>query len=465
MKDCCGSLIGLPQIDGTCHPSFVGALWREPSLLVCVFCTPDGDGIFKGTFDMTKDIIFGTVFVCAALTVSSMRARAEDNTQQPATDNNQPAASPTPPPLLAPGMAGPLEANPKPMTYDLGPAGNIYITGVVSGLGLWQSNPFPGDRTIQADVSNAQAFVQKTDGLLQFFVQAGAYSLPALGVPYIRAGDAIDAFYGPLPQAFIKLAPTDNFSIVAGKLPTLIGAEYTFSFENMNIQRGLLWNQENAVNRGVQVNYIAEPFVFQVSWNDGFYSNVYSWLWGSVAYVVDEANSVSFIGGGNTRHTSVSTTATPLFQNNQQIYNLIYTHTAGPWTFQPYLQYTHVPSLPEFGAPGSASTWGAALLMKYNFGSDSTPAGWRVAGFNLPIRLEYISSTGSVANGAPNLLYGPGSNAWSITLTPTYQYKIFFARAEFSYVGAGNTTPGLAFGANGTNTSQTRGLLEVGLLF
>jgi len=53
-------------------------------------------------------------------------------------------------------------------------------------------------------------------------------------------------------------------------LPTLVGAEYTFSFENMNIERGLLWNQENAVNRGVQLNYAADPFTFAFSWNDGF---------------------------------------------------------------------------------------------------------------------------------------------------------------------------------------------------
>jgi len=86
-------------------------------------------------------------------------------------------------------------------------------------------------------------------------------------------------------------------------------------------------------------------------------------------------------------------------------------------------------------------------------------------GVSLPVRLEYISSTGSLANGAPNLLYGPGSNAWSITLTPTYQYKIFFVRAEFSHVKANSTTPGLAFGPGGTNTTQTRGVFEIGFLF
>jgi hypothetical protein len=76
-----------------------------------------------------------------------------------------------------------------------------------------------------------------------------------------------------------------------------------------------------------------------------------------------------------------------------------------------------------------------------------------------------MASTGSLANGAPNLLYGPGSSAWSITLTPTYQYKIFFARAEISHVGTNSTTSGLVFGRDGNNTTQTRFLFETGILF
>ncbi len=158
----------------------------------------------------------------------------------------------------------------------------------------------------------------------------------------------------------------------------------------------------------------------------------------------------------------MSTLATPLFLNNEQLYNVIYTHTSGAWTFQPYLQYTHVPEIPEIGSLHDASTIGAALLMSYNFDSSDIA---KVPGFSLPVRLEYISSTGSVANGAPNLIYGPGSKAWSVTLTPTYQLNSFFARAEFSYVGAKDTTPGLAFGSDGNAKSQTRGLLEVGIIF
>ena len=162
-------------------------------------------------------------------------------------------------------MAGPLAANPNPISFDAGPLGPVYVTGAVSALGLWQNNTFPGDQHSLASLSNGQFFFQKTEGFFQYFVQAGAYTLPSLGTPYINTPKATGDFYGPLPQAFVKVAPTDEFSISAGKLPTLIGAEYTFSFENMNIERGLLWNQENAVNRGVQANYTAGPLAFAQS--------------------------------------------------------------------------------------------------------------------------------------------------------------------------------------------------------
>ena len=149
-----------------------------------------------------------------------------------------------------------------------------------------------------------------------------------------------------------------------------------------------------------------------------------------------------------------------MFQNNETLFTLSYTYNLAPWTVTPYFQFTHVPQESEIGAFSSASTIGGAILANYTFGDDSP-----LPGISLPIRFEYIGSTGSAAAGAPNLLYGPGSNAWSITLSPTYQYKIFFARAEISHVGTSSTTSGLVFGPNGTNTTQTRGIIEVGILF
>jgi hypothetical protein len=50
-------------------------------------------------------------------------------------------------------------------------------------------------------------------------------------------------------------------------------------------------------------------------------------------------------------------------------------------------------------------------------------------GFFLGARLEYVGTTGS-----NNLLYGPGSGAFAVTVTPAYRYRYFFLRAGFAWV-------------------------------
>ena len=357
--------------------------------------------------------------------------------------------------LSTPAMSGPLSANPDPISLDAGPLDKIYVGGVLSGLGFWQSNHVPGDQEWRADLSNGQLFVQKTSGWFQFYVQAGGYSLPSLGTAYLTTGDTISDTFGAVPVAYLKLAPSDSFSVEAGKLPTIIGDEYTFTFQNMDIERGLLWNQEPAISRGIQANYTAGPFNFALSWNDGFYSDRLNWISGSAAYTIDSSNSVSFIAGGNTGHTGYSSFATPLAQNNGDIFNLIYTWTSGPWTVSPYVQYANVSADSAIGIVHSASTTGGALLVSYALNDD-----WKVAG-----RAEYISASGSAVAGTPNLLYGPESHAWSFTVTPTWQHGIFFARGEGSYVSAGNATAGDVFGPSLDQTSQARLLLEAGVLF
>jgi hypothetical protein len=63
------------------------------------------------------------------------------------------------------------------------------------------------------------------------------------------------------------------------------------------------------------------------------------------------------------------------------------------------------------------------------------------------------------------LLYGPNSSAWTFTITPTYQFEQYFMRFEASLVKAVNATAGASFGVNGTNTSQVRGMVELGILY
>jgi hypothetical protein len=366
------------------------------------------------------------------------------------------AAPPPASPVSLPAMSQTLSGNTKPLKIDAGPLGGLYVTGALTGIGLWQDNPLPGDENTQLDVTNGQVVVQKVDGPIQFLLEGGAYSFPAVGTAYLRAGKTTSATFGGLPVWFVKFAPNDAFSVQAGDLPTLIGAEYGFTFQNVNIQRGLIWNQENIINRGVQANYTTGPLALSVAWSDGYFSDRYSWVTGLATYTIDSANSVAFSAGGSVNTETISNSVTPLLQNNSSIYNLVFTHTSGPWTIIPTLQYNNVPSDSKIGTTKNVWTFGAGLYGIYAMDG----------GYSLAARAEYISSSGNRNDPASdNLLYGPGSNAWSLTITPTWQNKFFFARCEASYVKATSATPGFVFGNRGTDTNQARLLVETGFIF
>ena len=302
----------------------------------------------------------GAVIVCMGL----VSVGTAQNTPAPAqAEQSGPpqVAAAAPSPLSTPSITGPLLSQP-PAMFNAGPFGDIAVNGVLSGGGLWQSNHIPGDSNTQAALTNGQVFIQKTNGWFQFYIQAGAYDIISLGLPFLPTDKTITDLYGPVPVAYLKLQASKNTSFEIGSLPTLIGAEYTFSFENMNIERGLLWNQENAVTKGIQVNQTMGKFTASLAWTDGFYSNRYTWLSGSLAYA-NGPHAISFVAGGNYDKTAFQTYATPV-QNNSSIYNVIYTYTKGPWIIQPYYQYTTVPTNRSIGScrartPMAAPSWPA----------------------------------------------------------------------------------------------------------
>ncbi len=400
-------------------------------------------------------VCFIALFFVVLAALPSLGQNAPSDSQSapsatPADSTATPTKPADPQPLPMPSMSGPLQTA---VPHEV-EGGKLAVTGILTGIGWTEGNHISGDSATHWDVSNAQLFVQKTSGWWQFYLQGGAYNLPAIGVPFLSTADTIKNIYGPFPQGYAKFVK-GNFNVEIGALPTLIGAEYTFSFQNMNIERGLLWGQENAVNRGIQLNETYKKWTLALSWNDGFYSNRYTWLSGSATYAFNSSNSLIFVAGGNAGAYAKSTLATPLALNNSQIYNLIYTYTKGSWVVQPYFQYTDVPTNAKIGIAKGASTKGGALLATYNF----------KRGFSLAPRVEYIVSTGSVSNGAVNLLYGPDSGAFSFTVTPTYRKDAFFLRGDLAVVHATSMTPGFGFGTTGQSANQPRGVLEAGFMF
>jgi hypothetical protein len=234
-----------------------------------------------------------------------------------------------------------------------------------------------------------------------------------------------------------------------------MGAESTFTYQNFNIERGIVWNQENAINRGIQVNQaLGKYLAASVSWNDGYYSNRYSWLSGS-ATLTKGPHVLVYDGMGNLGQTAYQTAATPV-ANNSYMHAVIYTYTKGPWIVSPYFQYSKLPTNLKVGVAKGTSATGGALNVSYAFKS----------GFSIPARVEYLTSSGGATDGSVNLLgFGAGSGGVTFTATPTYQKGGMFLRSDLGVVHATDSTPGDVFGKTGTDTSQFRFVLEFGFIF
>ncbi|CAM2822541.1 hypothetical protein JHFBIEKO_1759 [Methylobacterium mesophilicum] len=407
-----------------------------------------------------------------------------------AADLQTKAPVPVPPPaepckatLLGPTYGGLIKANPNPTCFSAGPLGDLYVGGAVTGYAYTQTNPFASfstpaapndrDRAARVDFSNLQGIIQKPEGAFQFYVQAGAYSIPQLGFPTLGTFTQTDLLFGPVPVAFGKIQINDEWSVQGGRMFTLIGTELLFTYQNLNINRGLLFVQENFINHGVQVNYSSGPLSVSLAGTDGFFSNEISWLTGNVAYKLDDFNTIGVNGGLNLGRTNAFERsaryqfATPNFQQNSGIFNINYTYANGPWIISPYFQFTNVERDERIGINSSASTFGGALLAAYSFNDI----------FSLAGRVEYTEQTGVRGGNTPNLLgFGPGSNAFSVTVTPTFTFDRYFFRVEYAHVELGGITrasvldggtisPGTGFGRYGTRTSQDRYMVETGITF
>jgi hypothetical protein len=398
--------------------------------------------------------------LCASLLTTAIAAGAQGpsttSTAAPAQADAASAApaAAAPTPLSTFVLTGPLQWLP-PATFDAGPLGKLYVNGIVTGFSQFQTNHIPGDDNAQATLSNGQVFIQKADGKVQYFIQAGVYTMQALSVPFVDAQTTIKNTYGPVPVAYLKLQAAKNTQFLIGSLPTLMGAESTFTYQNFNVERGIVWNQENAINRGIQVNQTLNKYLSaSLSWNDGYYSNRYSWLSGSVT-LTKGPNVLVYDGMGNLGQTKFQTAATPI-QNNGYMHAVIYTYTKGPWIVSPYFQYGKLPTNPQVGVFKSTSATGGALNVSYAFKK----------GFSLPARVEYLTSSGSTTDGSINLLgFGAGSSGTTFTATPTYQKGGMYVRGDLAWVHAFDYTPGSAFGTTGTNGNQFRGVLEFGFIF
>lgn len=343
-------------------------------------------------------------------------------------------------------------------------AGDWQFNAALTGLGASQSNAAADTPRNYGDISNAQVVITKPTGMLQLFAIAGYYSIPDLTTSYLRAATQTRTTWGALPVAYASIVPHENWSLNVGKLFALGGAEGTLSYENINIQRGLLWGQTNSISQGAQVNYQDDTWSSSLSWTDGADSGKYNWVGVSAGYKLSPQTTITAVWNGSLSGNAADSARTPLLQNNSQITNLLFSYKGDHWGLTPYLQYSVVPPNPTIGIYGTSSSQGAGLLATYRI-TPLVDGQLPKKNISLPFRLEFMNTSGNSGTSANNLLYGPNSGAYSLTLTPTIQNGPLFARLEGSYVRALNYLDGSAFGPTGNTPTQARIMFEAGILY
>lgn len=284
------------------------------------------------------------------------------------------------------------------------------------------------------DIADFLLSYGKDTGTLRYDIVAGTYALPVVGQTLYptSAADSNAQLYGYIPVAFVAYAPTDRLVISAGKQAALLGQENAFTYQNVNVERGLAWSAEPSFSRGVRIGYSAGSIALALEFNDGYYSGSYRAIEGlaGVALNASAAVQVAFI----VPHRDSPPNPTASIANKAE-YDLMFEQRVGKLQLTPYALYIESPASAALGYRRTESALAASLIADY------TVNGY----FSLGGRYEYFANHSGIADASANadlVGYGPGSWATSLTLTPEYKFGAYFVRAEVSRarVGSGAQT-------------------------
>jgi hypothetical protein len=373
--------------------------------------------------------------------------------------------------MLAVQSAQASMSGPAQIQIDGGPVGPLQISGGFDGYGYAMSNAQFGTKTSGVQLGNALIELQKNSGVLQFTLEVGAYSSFVLGYPPGTATAGGQNYFSesPLYAGYVTLAPSSHFSISAGQLNSLEGYEGAQDWNNYNTLVSELFYVENAQNRGVEIAVNGGPVTATVSLSDGYFTKVTNYIQYLLTYAPNTNSSYNLFGAFNLGITGPNVSGIGnLLYNNSSMVGAYYTYTNGNFTMTPEVQYQYNKTINKYGNAGyilggPTSNIGLALFADYQFGSNGP---WSIGSF-----VEYASESykkGAVYSGiSPDYFgFGPGSNLYGVSVTPTWQYKDIFARADLGFIhvnpGSGAAGP---YGQNGTAKNQVTGLLEAGLLF
>ncbi|MCX8075521.1 MAG: porin [Aquificaceae bacterium] len=328
------------------------------------------------------------------------------------------------------------------------PLGTLKLSGALTVYGTYTNNKIlPDEKKTSYDVGSALLKIEKPAEPFGFTLIGGAYAVPVLGLPFANTSTTTDPF-SALPVAYGEYTLMKDVSIQAGKLPTIIGYESAFTYQNNYIQRGLVWNMQPVVHHGVRLNYNLKPIVVKLGINDGFYTlsttSAKPAIEGSVSYKLSDDNAFSFNFILPSKSSKPNVTASP---TNKRELNLLATYKVDKTSIGVDLMYVEAPKDDEAGVIAKAKASGAALHLSYELDS------YKISG-----RVEYVKDDED--DGGSDLVgLGDGNKGWTLTVTPSYKKGILFARGEISFVNANDP-----FTAK-DKKSQMKAGVEVGFLF
>lgn len=293
-----------------------------------------------------------------------------------------------------------------------------------------------------ADVGSALLNVTANAGNLHATATAGAYSFPVAGFPLLpdNAPGANVMLYSPLPVAALTYDFNSHLSVAAGKFAALLGQESPFTYQNINVQRGIAWSMEPTISRGIQLAYTNGPWSTVLQENDAYYSGANRAFEGLISWSASANTNLQFaaiITGANVPPNPTTTVG------NKAEYDLMYTRTIGRLELLPYFLWVHSPASNALGYARANDATAAVVLAAWTFSPQ-----WSAA-FRYEAARNASSSSDMSAN-ADLVGFGAGSSASSETLTPTYHLgNGGVLRLEYSHVSATGLTQdryGLEFG-------------------
>ena len=382
-------------------------------------------------------------------------------------------------------------SGPTAITIDGGPLGSLALSGGIDGYGYYQNNTADGIQSNGVNIANGLVELQKTSGELQFTIEVGSNGgtiSPGANTAFVggyynnRLPQTSITNYstGPLYEGYLTVAPANlPVTFSAGFLPSLEGYESGVDWINPSQLVSPLFYVENSQARGVQANVTEGPLTAEVQFGDGWDTGVFNFLQALVSYSINSSNTVSVFYGGNLGRTglnaktysgdcSYGSTAPGCFGTvgtyganyiNSQMLGGYYSYTDGNLNLVPEVQYVFAKADHEIGLTKASSNLGLALFGNYAFAN--TPyslGGW----------VSYETSNGPTTPGEEVTWFaGPKSEAVSTAVSPTWQYKDLFARANagVAYLLNNKQFSDLSYGSDGTDKLQFTGTLEAGLLF